>query len=48
MLAAMVELRSHWIVEVDNRTGEQHVFRVRSPDRGVVNANTFSVVVSSS
>ena len=34
--------KSHWIVEVDNRMGEEHVFRVRSPGRGVVKAKTLS------
>ncbi|KAI3793076.1 hypothetical protein L1987_35689 [Smallanthus sonchifolius] len=29
--------KSHWIVKVDNCTGEEHVFRVKSPGRGVVN-----------
>ncbi|GJW73287.1 putative S-adenosyl-L-methionine-dependent methyltransferase [Tanacetum coccineum] len=30
--------KSHWIVKVDSCTGEEHVFRVRSPGRGVVKA----------
>ena len=30
--------RSHWVVKVDKCTGEEHVFRVRSPHRRVVEA----------
>nr|XP_043634935.1 uncharacterized protein LOC122606034 [Erigeron canadensis] len=30
--------KSHWIVKVDNCTGEEHVFRVRSPGRRVAKA----------
>ncbi|KAD7480396.1 hypothetical protein E3N88_03532 [Mikania micrantha] len=29
--------KRHWIVKVDNCTGEEHVFRVKSPSRRVVN-----------
>ncbi|KAK1409187.1 hypothetical protein QVD17_35712 [Tagetes erecta] len=28
--------KSHWVVKVDNCTGEEHVFRVKSPSRRVV------------
>ncbi|XP_031108863.1 uncharacterized protein LOC116013320 [Ipomoea triloba] len=33
-----MQKRGHWIVKVDKCTGEEHVFRVRSPQRRVIEA----------